>query len=1785
MKRLMTALLLIVGVGALHGQTTVSGTILKDSTWTLAGSPYRVQSTVTVNAPFTLTVDSWVVVQIAENQVLLIRGQITARHAIFTSLSDTIGGVAEKGDWGQIQIGEWDAGGTATFDTCTFRYGGFPSPGDAALVFAYTGTTSLTGCDLSLSKNAGVMFGGGGVPVTLNVTGCSISSTDWPIRYREEGSLILSGTNNLTGNTHNAIYVTYSEQNGSVVLPRSPVPYVFSTHFHVRPGGMLQIASGNTLKFQEGTYLWIEGALQAAADLGDQILFTAATDDNAGGDTNADLGATTPASSYWEGIAFQDESVDSLCLLRRVQVRFAGANRKGGVSTYSASPTIDSCNFNNNWFGAMLQGVSNPVFSNNVIGSSQLVPIAMSFSANPTFTNNEFSLSDNRYDAIGLLGGELPANGNLPVRSVTTIPNVTYLLLEDVTVPFGRTLTIHERVVIKGLADWPYITVRPRITVRGKLVADASSDSTKIVFTSARDDLFGNPFDTNKDGTSSDPQREDWGGIVFEGTSDTTSLLNHCLIKYAAMPGTYYNTRWIGGGAVTMVNAAPTISNSEIKDVVHGVYAFQVSKPRLLNVTFGNSQYTPIAMSVSADPVLTGISYTGAGWHALGIIGEELGFNGSIRKRDVAGYLNITYVLLEDLTINSGTQVTVDPGVVVKGNSSGIFVKGGFRAEGTTAGGVIVFTSLKDDNYGNPQDTDGQGQSLTAERGDWKTIQFLGTSDDAFCLIDSCVLKYGGRSDGTWGIVGFKDAGGTLSNSTITDSYQFGVSCDGASTPTITGVDIRNCRLDPIAMSLTADPVFTNITFAANRSNGIYILEGTLSSNARLRRRDVAGYNNIAYIVDYLTIGQNAVLTIDPGVVIKFPAQWVWRSITVDGALVANGTTTQRIVFTSLRDDQSGGDTNNDGNESTPERGDWWAVIFSPTSNDTLNSLRNCDFRYGGAPTYWDPVYKNYGMLEVSSSRVLIDSCYFQQSSTSAIGIYGSADPTVTNCQISGADITPITMSMFANPSFADNAAYNVAYMALGIVPETYAVTASIPKRDFGGYTNITYLLMGGGYSIVSTVNSGTTLTIPEGVVFKGWPDNYGAPRFVVNGGLIINGTLADPVVFTDARDDGAGNPRDTNGDGFLSQPAVNGAPYIHFADVSDDSVSVLRYVDVRYHDVGISLQQASPTITHGRFVRDNWGIRLNGVSSPAVDSCAFDDLGLAPLYISLVSYPRSTLANTLSGSTYRAIGVVDETLAQDVTLPKRDFGGVLNIPYVFNQYTVGTGAIMTVQPGVVLKFRANGRFVVKKGLIAEGSSHPDSTIVFTDIRDDFYGGDTNADSSATTANDPTFWQNWHGILFDDESLDPLCRLRHAVVRYAGSYWTTERGGVVANSADPTITYSLIAYNRSGVVALGSSNPVVNYCDFVGNVDFGLQYPAPAFVIDARWNWWGSNTGPTHEDNPGGVGDKVSNSVNYTPFLTTGTANPVAGDVSLNGRVQAYDASLILKWVADSVGNPLNAVQLQVADVSGSSGVISYDAALILQYVVKKISVFPVEFNRQLAGTQERPLLAAVPAVSSLRISSTEAGRGERVTVVVEGAGMTNVFSSDIELAFDSKVLRAVSVEAAGAASKAMFEGRVREGTVRLHLASAEPLASTGALASIEFEVAEDVRGTVQSPISFRRVFLNELDLNAEAAAGEITVHGKPTSYALGQNYPNPFNPLTVISYQVPEDGVRVRLEIYDLTGRLVRVLVDEQQSAGEYRVTWEGLDNRGFRVSSGLYFYRLSSGSFVSVRKMMMLK
>jgi flagellar hook assembly protein FlgD len=88
----------------------------------------------------------------------------------------------------------------------------------------------------------------------------------------------------------------------------------------------------------------------------------------------------------------------------------------------------------------------------------------------------------------------------------------------------------------------------------------------------------------------------------------------------------------------------------------------------------------------------------------------------------------------------------------------------------------------------------------------------------------------------------------------------------------------------------------------------------------------------------------------------------------------------------------------------------------------------------------------------------------------------------------------------------------------------------------------------------------------------------------------------------------------------------------------------------------------------------------------------------------------------------------------------------------------------------------------------------------------------------------------------------------------------------------------------------------------------------------------------------------------------------------------------------------------------------------------------------------------------------------------------------------------------------------------------------------------------------------------------------------LRQNYPNPFNPTTNIEYSIPIKGV-VKLRIFDILGRSVATLVDEVQDAGAYHTTWTGKTNNGVAISSGVYFYRLESGSFSKTERMLLLK
>ncbi len=94
--------------------------------------------------------------------------------------------------------------------------------------------------------------------------------------------------------------------------------------------------------------------------------------------------------------------------------------------------------------------------------------------------------------------------------------------------------------------------------------------------------------------------------------------------------------------------------------------------------------------------------------------------------------------------------------------------------------------------------------------------------------------------------------------------------------------------------------------------------------------------------------------------------------------------------------------------------------------------------------------------------------------------------------------------------------------------------------------------------------------------------------------------------------------------------------------------------------------------------------------------------------------------------------------------------------------------------------------------------------------------------------------------------------------------------------------------------------------------------------------------------------------------------------------------------------------------------------------------------------------------------------------------------------------------------------------------------------------------------------------------------------FSLSQNYPNPFNPTTSIQYTVnskQSNPVHTTLTVYNILGQRVRILVDDVKSPGQHRVIWDGKDDKGNSVASGIYFYMLKSGDFTEVKKMLLIK
>ncbi|MBC8180740.1 S8 family serine peptidase [candidate division KSB1 bacterium] len=163
-------------------------------------------------------------------------------------------------------------------------------------------------------------------------------------------------------------------------------------------------------------------------------------------------------------------------------------------------------------------------------------------------------------------------------------------------------------------------------------------------------------------------------------------------------------------------------------------------------------------------------------------------------------------------------------------------------------------------------------------------------------------------------------------------------------------------------------------------------------------------------------------------------------------------------------------------------------------------------------------------------------------------------------------------------------------------------------------------------------------------------------------------------------------------------------------------------------------------------------------------------------------------------------------------------------------------------------------------------------------------------------------------------------------------------------------------------------------------------------------------------------------------------------------------------------------------------------------------------------------------------------------------------------------------------------------GKVHIAMADVNGINKNGKILQLSFKVLKG-GANEKTELKFSRAFINDFEITNQTSGQVLFTENMielPKTFQLDQNYPNPFNAETIIRYSIPDtkaQSVHVTLNIYNVNGQLVRTLVNEEKTAGFYSVHWDGLDSQTQAVASGIYFYQIKAGDFLSIKKMGMLK
>jgi parallel beta-helix repeat protein len=1106
-------------------------------------------------------------------------------------------------------------------------------------------------------------------------------------------------------------------------------------------------------------------------------------------------------------------------------------------------------------------------------------------------------------------------------------------VVHQVTVPQGITLTIEPGAVVKFQSTSSYLHVD------GSLIAEGSPGQ-EIIFTSLKDDIAGGE-DTNGDGTATLPAPGNWQYLYFDSASGI--MLDHVVVRYAQtgiwsyspdLVATHSTVTQCSQDGILIYSGSSTITGNTIgNNGSHGINVISTTSSVITgNTISGNADW---AISLGDPNVSGNVSGNTISGPKAGVWVKD----GTTITSNVTWNADAPYVVYSHsgyhLTVAQGATLTIEPGAIVKFEQGGyLHVDGSLVADGT-ADQPIIFTSVKDDIAGG--DTNGDGNATSPAPGDW---QYLGFDPTSSGMLDQVVVRYAQT-----GIRSYSPDL-AVSHSTVTQCSQGGIFIYSGSS-TITGNTISNNGSHGIYVDSTTSPVITENTISGNADwaiclrnpnatkyvsgntisgpkAGMWVRHGTITSNVNWNA-------DAPYVVEqasgnYVTVAPGVTLTIEPGAIVKFE---VMGSLHVDGSLIAEGSPGQEIIFTSVKDDIAGGDTNGDGNATSPAPGDWQCLGFDPTSSGMLDQVM-VRYAQSGIRSYSPD-------LAVSHSTVT-------QCSQGGIFIY-SGSSTITGNTISNNGSHGIYVDSTTSPVITENTISGNADWAINLrnPNATKYVSGNIisgPKagmwvNDGAITSNVTW---NADAPYVVDSHSGThltvvaTLTIEPGAIVKFEQGGY----LHVVGSLVTEGSPGQEIIFTSLKDDIAGG--DTNGDGTATSAVPGDWQYLGFDPTSS---GMLDQVVVRYAQTGIRSYSPDLAVSHSTVTQCSQGGIYIYSGSSTITGNTISSNGSYGIYVFSTTSSVIT-GNTISGNADWAISLFDPNATKyvsgnTISGPKagmwvNDGAITSNVtwnadaPYVVDSHS-GTHltvvATLTIEPGAIVKFEQGGYLHVVGSLVTEGS--PGQEIIFTSLKDDIAGGDTNGDGTATSA----VPGDWQYLGFDPTSSGMLDQV---VVRYAQtgiysqamdlvlSHSTVTQcsgTGIQLSSGSGTVTGNTISGNGSygislgscqaaitgntirgnssyGIYASGSGSRTVTGNKIVGNSGYGIYNSSTSVILSAENNWWGDNTGPLDNSddrstggwyNPLGLGDKVSNFVDYEPWLTSTVPSQPANIFPSEGSV------------------------------------------------------------------------------------------------------------------------------------------------------------------------------------------------------------------------------------------------------------------------------------------------------------